>query len=116
MRIFIYVVFFTSSLSFAADGLLDGKTYCRTVTTDGFIGQPRGKQEHCIGFIHGLATDNANTFFGNPPEYSPYMVSQGTITFGSSKYTLSDDGTELVNISGSTIPGTVFKLKTHVSN
>ena len=56
----------------AQAGILDGKTFCRTVKTDGFFGQPRGSRQHCVSFAKDMMTDNANTFFGNPPETLDY--------------------------------------------
>lgn len=53
---------------------LDGKSFCREVSTGGMFGQPVGVRNHCVSFDNGTATDNANTFFGNPPEHFEYIV------------------------------------------
>ena len=58
--------------AFAIDGQLDGQKYCRSVSTGGMFGQPEGVRNHCVSFKQGQATDNANTFFGNPPETFTY--------------------------------------------
>lgn len=55
-------------------GLLDGSKFCRTVKSEGHFGQPKGQRQHCLTFRAGTATDNANTFFGNPPEHFAYEV------------------------------------------
>lgn len=102
---------------------LAGKNFCREVETDGLFGQPQGKSEHCLSFHDAKSvTDNANTFFGNPPQSGTYeikgnaviitMVRQapGSDIFGGDKYesiyTLSDDGKTLSNKVGQ-----VLKLK-----
>jgi hypothetical protein len=90
---------------------LDGKTFCRVVISDGGFGQPRGERTHCIAFSKGLATDGANTFFGNPPEYFAYNVTGDTVKFGNASYIISADQTQLTAILGSTLPGTVFTLR-----
>ncbi len=71
------------------------------------------ERKHCIGFSKGLATDSANTFFGNPPppEHSEYRVEANQIIFGSSVYDISEDGTKLTTIKGSTTAGTVLTLE-----
>lgn len=52
------------------------EVYCRTVSTGGMFGQPAGQGQHCVSLDNGKLTDNANTFFGNPPETLPYKISQ----------------------------------------
>lgn len=90
---------------------LDGKSYCRTVATSGLFGQPQGERLHCIWFSGGSATDNANTFFGNPPESAPYYQTGDRVTFGTSEYTISADGTTLTTVTGSAVEGTVLTLQ-----
>jgi hypothetical protein len=53
---------------------LDGTTFCRKVESDGMFGQHRSVRQHCVSFSLGKMTDNANTFFGNPPETLPYHI------------------------------------------
>ncbi len=60
--------------AFSIDGELDGKKFCRSVTSGGMMGQPAGTRLHCISFKGGRATDNANTFFGNPPQTFTYAL------------------------------------------
>jgi hypothetical protein len=55
-------------------GPLDGKAFCRSVETGGIFGQPKGVRSHCVQFQMGRANDNANTFFGNPPEVFEYSL------------------------------------------
>lgn len=106
---FLFLI--NSNVTFAADNLLDGRTYCRSIISEGMFGQPKGERLHCIQFLQGLATDNANTFFGSPPQQMSYEVNQQIVTLGTSKYEISEDGSELMSISGSTITGTILKLK-----
>lgn len=91
--------------------LLDGKSYCRTVQSNGMMGQPSGEREHCIEFSEGNATDNANTFFGNPPRSFKYTLKDSIVTFGHYKYGVAKDYSWIVSIAGSTLKGTVFELK-----
>lgn len=70
----IGVLTLASVSAFAISGSLDGSRYCRSVQTGGMFGQPVGKRNHCVSFKGGRATDNANTFFGNPPETFTYEV------------------------------------------
>lgn len=97
--------------AFANSGVLDGKSYCRTVVSDGSFGQPAGERQHCINFTNGVASDDANTFFGNPPEYSAYEVNGQKVIFADSEYNLSADGNTLTTVKGSTVEGTVLSLK-----
>lgn len=72
---FKHVVFFFGlfiSAHALAASELDGKTFCRMVPTGGLFGQPSGERQHCVAFENGFMTDNANTFFGNPPETIVY--------------------------------------------
>jgi hypothetical protein len=108
--IFAIVMLLTTS-AFANVGVLDGKSYCRTVVSGGVFGQPVGKRQHCVSFSNGIAVDDANTFFGNPPEQAAYQVSGNDIVFGSSEYTISADGLTLVTVSGSAAEGTVLTLQ-----
>lgn len=55
-------------------GELDGRKYCRTVTTDGSFGQPPGEAEHCVSFEHDVIIDNKNTLFGNPETRDRYVL------------------------------------------
>lgn len=100
-----------SASAFAGNGILDGKSYCRTIVSDGSFGQPAGERQHCVSFDSGVAMDNANTSFGNPPEYSAYSVKGRIVSFGTSKYVLSKDLSDLVTISGSAVEGTVLTLQ-----
>lgn len=88
---------------------LDGKTFCRTVNMGGMFGQPSGDSEHCVSFKDGRMTDNANTFFGNPPETLAYRLSgkQIEVQFQNKweeRYRQQND--QIVNESGA-----VLKLK-----
>lgn len=94
MRTLLIALFTLTSLSaFSIDGQLDGKKFCRSVTSSGMMGQPAGTRLHCISFKGGRATDNANTFFGNPP----------------SSYTYTLHGTKLFNVD--TNKNTGYTLK-----
>lgn len=55
------------------------KTYCRSVQTGGLFGQPVGVRQHCVSINQNSLTDNASTFFGNPPETLPYQIVDGKI-------------------------------------
>jgi hypothetical protein len=78
-------LFLSANVFASAAGKLDGNTYCRTVQSGGFFGQPKGERSHCVAFKGGFMTDNANTFFGNPPETLPYKV-RGTAVVVYSKH------------------------------
>lgn len=97
--------------AFANSGILDGKSYCRTVVSDGSFGQPAGERQHCIRFSSGIASDDANTFFGNQPESSTYQVNDQKVIFGTSEYDISADGTTLTTVKGSAVAGTVLILQ-----
>jgi hypothetical protein len=60
--------------SSATEATLDGSRYCRTIQRNGMFGQPSGPAKHCVSFKDGKMTDNANTFFGNPPETKAYRL------------------------------------------
>lgn len=107
------LVFIALSISqFAvANNLLDNRSYCRTVMSAGHFGQPKGERLHCLVFARGMVTDDANTFFGNPPETWPYQVHGDSVTFDSSEYTLSYNGTVLITAKGATVPGVEFRLQ-----
>ena len=107
----ISAMLLASQMVFAAQGPLDGRTYCRTIISDGGFGQPKGQIKHCLSFSKGIVRDTANTFFGNPPESAKYTVRGNKVTFGTSVYNLSTDQTALATVSGSTVPGTVFTLQ-----
>lgn len=62
-----------------SQGPFDGQMFCRTVETGGMFGQPKGKRAHCLSFANGAATDNANTFFGNPPSRYPYELRENVL-------------------------------------
>ncbi|OFZ26196.1 MAG: hypothetical protein A2381_08765 [Bdellovibrionales bacterium RIFOXYB1_FULL_37_110] len=53
--------------------------FCRFVTTGGLFGQPAKTRTHCLLFERGIAHDNANTFFGNPPESFTYDIQDSKI-------------------------------------
>lgn len=87
---------------------LDGKKFCRTVERGGMFGQPRGSAEHCVSFSGGHMHDNANTFFGNPPETKPYKV-EDDVVLALDK----GDWESVYRIEGDTLKnevGTVLKL------
>lgn len=105
------LIFLMASSSVFASNKIDGKAFCRTVVSDGMFGQPQGERQHCIRFANGIAIDEADTFFGNPPEHAPYTLKGRILIFGSSKYVVSKDLSDLVTINGSTIEGTVFLAK-----
>lgn len=90
---------------------LEGKTFCRKIVSDGMFGQPKGERKHCISFSDGIATDGANTFFGNPPESAPYEIRGYTVAFGDSVYEISIYQDEITTLEGSTHEGTVFTLE-----
>ena len=92
-------------------GPIEGKSYCRTVETGGMFGQPKGKRSHCVSFNEGIATDNANTFFGNPPTRKRYFVNGDQVKFGDSLYVMSEDFTSLTTVKGSAVEGTVLTLR-----
>lgn len=88
---------------------LANTTFCRKVSTGGLFGQPAGERDHCISFSGSVnVTDNASTFFGNPPELGVYEISGNGIMLKlksisgsySVKYTLSDDGLTLTGDAG----------------
>lgn len=61
-------------------GPLAGKAFCRTVKSNGQMGQPKGERSHCIEFKDETnVVDNGNTFFGNPPQTGTYTISGLTI-------------------------------------
>ena len=79
MKILIVTLLTWTSAISAQAGELDGKTFCRTVVSDGSFGQPRGEREHCVVFEEDSMTDTANTFFGNPPETIAYVLVVGKV-------------------------------------
>ncbi len=87
-----------------ASNKLSGNEFCRIIDTGGMFGQPRGKGEHCVKFLDAnKVKDNANTFFGNPPETGTYSVAGKTITlsFENEKiYVLSSDGESIRDLEG----------------
>lgn len=109
--VFAVAALLTSNLAFAGTGVLDGKSYCRAVTSDGLFGQPKGTFNHCIRFSDGVATDNADSFFGNPPKSADYNVVGNAVVFGESTYTVSNDGTSLTTVKGSATSGIVLTLQ-----
>ena len=82
---------------------LDGKKFCRMVETGGMFGQPAGKREHCIKFLEGKKVeDNADTFFGNPPEKGTYSLVGKTIILNFENnvvYELSSDGKRISSVA-----------------
>jgi hypothetical protein len=74
------------------------------VETGGMFGQPAGKREHCIKFLEGKKVeDNADTFFGNPPENGTYTLVGKSITLhfeNNVLYELSSDGTRISSVKG----------------
>jgi hypothetical protein len=82
-------IYFTSSIILllpvlASAGQLDGLTFCRTVKAEGLFGQTSGDWTHCVSFTNNIARDDANTFFGNPPESFHYVVKGDSIIDGDS--------------------------------
>jgi hypothetical protein len=92
-------------------GDLNGKSYCRKVTTGGIFGQPIGKGNHCISFSQTTANDNANTFFGNPPEDKSYLLASNLVILEKELYVLTMDKKSLVAVQGAAQSGVVFKLQ-----
>jgi hypothetical protein len=84
---------------------LDGKEFCRVVETGGLFGQPKGLREHCVSFYEGKMSDNANTFFGNPPTRVDYSIVAKTKVFTNEdgvetqQFDILNEGTELGVIS-----------------
>ncbi len=74
----ITVLSFTQ-VTYAGEGQLDGMKFCRSISTGGMFGQPRGIRLHCLSFNNGKASDNASTFFGNAPEIFSYSVQDAKI-------------------------------------
>lgn len=101
-----FSLMFASGLLYANQGVLDGRTYCRTVYSDGSFGQPKGKRKHCLIFRKGVVTNTRNTFFGNPPQSYPYQVKGLTVSFDDNYYLLDTKGNSLTNEEG-----TVFVLQ-----
>ncbi len=102
----VFTASLISCIAFATDQL-DGASYCREVK--GTLGNPDAIIQHCISFDGGYATDSANTFFGNPPGPAvEYQMNGKRVMFGTKEYELSQDGTLLTSIQGSTIAGTIF--------
>lgn len=99
----------TSSLTANPTNLAD-KSFCRSVQTDGSFGQPVGVRQHCLTFINGVqVTDNANTFFGNPPQTGTYLLQGLTLVTEfvtrsgveeKNIYSLSSDGKKLTSVDG----------------
>lgn len=104
-------ILLVSVSAYAGNSVLDGKSYCRTIVSDGLFGQPAGERQHCVDFQAGVASDDSNTFFGNPPEYAAYKVNGRIVSFGTSKYVIAKDGSDLVTVVGSSVEGTVLDLK-----
>lgn len=78
MKAIILSLLFVSVSAFADNGTLDGTQFCRTIISEGYFGQPAGEMQHCVSFAEGKMTDNANTFFGNPPETVKYRISDNS--------------------------------------
>ena len=70
----------------------DGYSYCRKV----------GEREHCLTFEDGQMSDNANTFFGNPPETKAYQLIDTDIldAAGGIVYTYSPNDDTIANDAG----------------
>ncbi|HEY8269591.1 MAG TPA: hypothetical protein VIG33_01780 [Pseudobdellovibrionaceae bacterium] len=75
----LFFILIAALSAFANAGELDGMTFCRKVETGGMFGQPKGTREHCVSFKEDVMTDNANTFFGNPPECFSYTIENSKI-------------------------------------
>lgn len=86
---------------------LAGKQYCRMVPTGGMFGQPVGERQHCVKFVDDLrVSDNANTFFGNPPAHGTYEVSGRMITLSFNSSSRPYTVTYRLSATGKTITGT----------
>jgi hypothetical protein len=48
--------------------ILEGKSFCRVIKSDGLFGQPKMEFHHTVSFTNDRMNDDANTFFGNPPQ------------------------------------------------
>ena len=73
-----------------------GKSYQRTFVTEPIFGQPGGEKIHSLSFTEDTVTDNANTFFGNPPETKPYKLDGDIVIIdGVQKYRLATNGSNL---------------------
>ena len=77
LTILFQVIGFQSAQAITAQEL-KGSEYCRTVYSEGYFGQPVGEREHCVTFYENDLMDDANTFFGRPPETFQYQV-QGDV-------------------------------------
>jgi hypothetical protein len=83
-----------------------GKTFCRTIPGDGLFGQPKVDREHCVSFTDTTMTDNANTFFGNPPETLAYKIEDDGIYSqrqGQWQFEYRVSGTTIVNSEGAVL-------------
>lgn len=97
----------TTELSSAVAPILEGKSYCRTVISNGEFGQPRGKRQHCLTFVDAVnVIDNSPTFFGNPPQTGVYFLEDHTLltSFNNEQekdvYSLSRDNKTLTSVGG----------------
>jgi hypothetical protein len=75
-------LFLTISLIMTIAGNVLAADYCRKVATGGMFGQPKGERDHCVTLDEETftLTDNASSFFGNPPEAPlPYQISGNDI-------------------------------------
>lgn len=96
-----------AELSSAVSPTLAGKSYCRTVVSNGEFGQPRGKRQHCLTFVNATkVVDNSPTFFGNPPKTGVYLLEGHTlvVSFNNEQdkdvYSLSVDNKTITNLEG----------------
>lgn len=96
-----------AELSSAVAPVLVGKSYCRTIISNGQFGQPKGKRQHCLSFITTMkVVDNSPTFFGNPPQTGVYLLEGHTLvtSFNNEQekdvYSLSRDNKTLTNLDG----------------
>lgn len=99
----------TAHLSSSSQSLA-GKAFCRSVVSNGGFGQPAGVREHCLTFVNkAQVIDNANTFFGNPPQTGTYLLQGLTLVTefvspaGEEEkhiYSLSSDGKKLTSLEG----------------
>ena len=70
---------------------LDGKSFTRTVVSEGHFGQPKGNRSHTVSFRDGYMEDTASCFFGCPPKTKVYQLRNHEIFLQND---LDDDGNE----------------------
>lgn len=95
-----------------AEVWLAGKVYSRTFTATPFGAPGPMQMTHSLKFREGgLVEDDGNTFFGNPPEVSRYVVRDGQVLVGENPtagrtFKFNQDWSSLTNLE----TGAEFKL------